>query len=235
MIRRTLLTLPLAVAFVSCGPQGSPDRAGGLSPGAIDSGAPKLLPRDEADESFRRFRGDLLAALGRRDTTFLFGVLAPDIRNSFGDLDSVSGFRRQWQPGEPGSPVWRSLTRLLELGGRLEDDTVFVAPYVYAFWPDTVDAFTHLAVTTLRAEVRSRPSPDAPLMGTASLTILQLAEWTGLHDRPTARDTVWARVVMPDGTRGWVRGDQVYSPIGWRGIFVRSEGRWRLSVLVAGD
>jgi hypothetical protein len=56
----------------------------------LDSGAPALLPRDEADASFRSFRTTTLAALSARDTTYLYSILAADIKNSFGGDDSIA-------------------------------------------------------------------------------------------------------------------------------------------------
>ena len=124
---------------------------------------PKLLPRDEADSSFRAFREQLLAALARRDTAFLYNILAPEIKNSFGGDDSISGFRRLWSLDKPQtSTVWNTLTRILQLGGKMQDDSTFVAPYVYAFWPDSIDAFENYAHTKPPYEiVKSTEAKDS--------------------------------------------------------------------------
>jgi hypothetical protein len=229
----------LALLLLTCRSSGSSakraDRVAEPQLPALDSGAAKLVFQDQADDSFRRFRSDLLAALARRDTAFLFGILEPEIRNSFGDNGGIREFKAQWRIREPDSPLWNVLTRALEQGGRQEGDTLFYGPYVYAFWPDSVDAFDHLAVVVAQAKVRSAPLLSSPPFGTVGRSILGLVELVGERDPPTANDTVWAHVILPDGRRGWLRGEDGYSPVGWRAVFAKREGRWRLRALVAGD
>jgi hypothetical protein len=222
-----------------CGPSGSsveradtvPDR---MLP-VLDSGSTPLAFQDQADGSFRRFRTDLLAAMARHDTAFLFGVLDPGIRTSFGDDGGIREFRQQWRLGEPDTPLWRTLTRILELGGRLDGDSLFSAPYVYALWPDSIDAFTHVAVTTPGALVRPDSSATLPPLGTLRSAIVELVEFVGGRDPPTANDTVWAHILLPGARHGWMRAEDVYSPVGWRAIFTKRERSWRLTALVAGD
>jgi hypothetical protein len=42
-------------------------------------------------------------------------------------------------------------------------------------------------------------------------------------------------VVLPDGRTGWLRAEDVHSPIGWRAIFAWRDGRWMMDAFVAGD
>lgn len=210
-----------------------PDSVAALA--MVDSGAPKLLPRDEANESFRQFRSGALAALARRDTAFLYGILAPEIRNTFGGDDGIAGFRRVWKMDDPNSDVWAALTRVLTMGGQQPTDSQFTAPYVYAFWPDTMDAFEHVAVTGDSVPVHEAPDPDSRLRGGAHYSILKFREWRGLPMSGVAADTTWARVVLPNADSGWIRGASVYSPVGWRAMFVRRNGRWLMLLFVAGD
>jgi hypothetical protein len=130
---------------------------------AIDSGARKLLPVDQADASFRAFRAQLLASLARHDTTFLYSILAPELKNSFGGDDSLAGFKRIWKMASGNTHVWTALTRVLQMGGKQSGKT-FVVPYVYAFWPESVDAFSYVAVTDSAAPVRASPDAAAPVL-----------------------------------------------------------------------
>jgi hypothetical protein len=230
-----LLVIPfvvlLATVLAACRSSDSPaSRADSLPVQqlpVLDSSAAKLVFQDQANESFRRFRTDLLGALARRDTAFLMSTLAPEIRNNFGDNGGIREFERQWRTGNPDSPLWGVLIRVLELGGRLEHDTLFSAPYVYAFWPDSVDAFSHVAVIDSAALVRSDRSDRAAAIGTVNRAILEVAE--------PVDDTSWAQVILPGGKRGWMDRSDVYSPVGWRAIFANRQGRWWLTALVAGD
>jgi hypothetical protein len=211
----------------------SPPPATSLSP--IDSGAPRLLPRDEADESFRQFRATMLDALARRDTTALYAILAPEIKNSFGGDDGIDGFRRVWRMDDPQTAVWSAFARVLRMGGRRTSDTTFTAPYVYAFWPDDVDAFEHVAVTTENAVIRTGPAESADALGTASHSIIRFTGWSSNPAHPLAHDTTWAHVGLRDKREGWMRAADVYSPVSWRAMFVKRQGRWLMVLLVAGD
>ncbi len=192
----------------------------------IDSTAPKLFPVDQADSSFRAFRTRALQALARRDTVFLYSILAPEIKNSFGGDDSISGFRRTWNMANASqSKVWSALTRVLTMGGKQEQAT-FIAPYVFAFWPDTIDAFAYVAVTSDQAMVHADSTSTSPVIGTTSYAIVKLQD--PLLD-------AWAHVVFPNGRKGWLSEADVYSPVGWRAFFVRKNGAWTLTTLVAGD
>lgn len=201
----------------------------------VDNGAPVLLPRDEANESFRTFRSHALRALAQRDSAFLYGMLAPEIKNSFGGDDGVEGFRRIWKLDTPGTDVFTALMRVLTMGGQQLSDSQFVAPYVYAFWPDSLDAFGHVAVTGDSVRVLEAPLANARVLGGASNSILKLKEWKSMPESGVAADTTWAQVQLPGGSTGWIRGAGVYSPVGWRAFFVRRDNRWRMIFFVAGD
>lgn len=201
----------------------------------VDSGAPKLLLRDEANDSFRTFRSQALRALAQRDTAFLYAMLAPEIRNSFGGDDGVEGFRRIWKMDAPNSDVFTALMRVLTMGGQQSSDSQFVAPYVYAFWPDSMDSFGHVAIIGDSVRVLEAPAASARVLGGASNSILKFKEWNGMPGSGVAADTTWAQVQLPDGRTGWIRGARVYSPVSWRAFFVRRDNRWRMIFFVAGD
>ena len=63
------------------------------------------------------------------------------------------------------SEVWSALTRVLRMGGKLGGDSTFVAPYVYAFWPDSIDAFEYVAVVTPNTPAREEPDRARPPIG----------------------------------------------------------------------
>ena len=56
-----------------------------------------------------------------------------------------------------------------------------------------------------------------------------------MPESPVEPDTSWAGVLLPDGRTGWLRADDVHSPVGWRAIFERRDGRWMIVAFIAGD
>jgi hypothetical protein len=200
---------------------------------AIDSGAPRLEPRDEANASFREFRERLLAALGRKDTAFLHSVVAPEIRTSFGADGGIRDFKEMWKTADSSSAIWATLSRVLQMGGKHDADTSFFAPYVFAFWPDSIDAFSNVAVTSANAAIRARPEARAEVIGTAYHSILRVLEWNGIPADVTPSS--WARIELPDKRTGWMASGEVYSPVSWRAAFVRRGQQWVMILFVAGD
>jgi hypothetical protein len=117
----------------------------------------------------------------------------------------------------------------------MENDSTFVAPYVYAFWPDTLDAFEYVAVVMADAPLRVEPLPASPAAGRLTHSILRLNEWQNYPESGVPTDSTWARATLPSGRSGWVSGSDVYSPVGWRAFVVKRGGRWLMLFFVAGD
>lgn len=241
-MNRTWLFLFIVGALACTGrdeaqpPDSSPgtDSAAARTP-AIDSGAPRLEPRDEANASFREFRERLLAALARRDTAFLHGIVSPDIRTSFGANGGINDFKTMWKTADSSSAVWDTLDRLLRMGGKHSSDSMFYAPYVYAFWPDSIDAFSYVAVTGINVAVHAERQSQSQVLGTATHSILKVVQWTGVPGDVIPSDTSWVRVELPDRRSGWMTVGDVYSPVSWRAAFARRGDHWVMILFVAGD
>jgi hypothetical protein len=159
--------------------------------------------------------------------------VSPEIRTSFGAGGGIEDFKEMWKTADSSTAVWATLSRVLRMGGRHDSDTSFFAPYVYAFWPDSIDAFSFVAVTSASAAVRARAEPRSDVIGTANYSILRVLEWKGIP--ADAARSSWVRVEMPDKRSGWIAGGDVYSPVSWRTAFVRRGERWVMILFVAGD
>ena len=208
---------PWLTVLLALGPLGAPAQ-------------PALLPVDEAAQQpdFFAFRARLQEALARRDTEAVLAVVHPQVRTSFGDHGGHDGFRRHWRPDAPDSSLWSTLATVLALGGSFVEDGSFHAPYVYSRWPDEVDAFEHRAVVGASVRVRAHPEAAAPIAGSVSFGIVAV-------DAPADPGSPWVRVRLPDGTRGYMAQRYLRSPVDYRAIFQRHDGRWQLTALVAGD
>ena len=188
-----------------------------------------LQPVDEGarDESFAAFRADLLDAVARKDKPFILSILSADIRNSFGGDGGTSEFRSTWNFDGDDSEFWAELEAVLRMGGAFRTRDEFSAPYVFAMWPETLDAFEFVAVIGTNVNVRSEPSITAPIVARLSHEVVRLAE-----GRPA---TTWLKVALADGTAGYVNERYLRSPIDYRASFVRNDDRWMLRFFAAGD
>jgi len=188
-----------------------------------------LVPVDEAatQPDFFAFRAQLQTAIARRDADAVLDVVSPAIRVTFGDANGRAAFEKHWRIRDPGSPLWSELGAVLALGGAFQGVDTFVAPYVFARWPEKIDAFAHIAVIGHNVRVRAKPSVDAPVLTAVSFAIL---------GRPgAARDAGWVGVQLTDGRRGFIAAQFARSSIDHRAFFTRTAGRWLMTLLVAGD
>lgn len=188
----------------------------------------RLMPRDDAPKipSFFRFRSQLAEALRRKDKVFVRDILHPDIKVSFGGDHGVQDFEQMWRLDDPESPFWETMLRTLFLGGA-GDEKRFIAPYVYTEWPDDVDPFDYVAVVEERAPLHAAADAGSPVLSRLSFEIVRSPE-----DYPEGE---WVPVRTEGGVEGYLRSAAVYSPVGYRAFFEFLDGRWMLTMFLAGD
>jgi hypothetical protein len=190
---------------------------------------PILRPVDEAHQNltFDSFRNELRAAIARRDADAVLAVVDSSIKNGFGGDDGIAAFERAWQPRSSTSRLWKELGTTLALGGTFDDQGGFIAPYVFSRWPDSIDAFEHLAVTGSGVRVRARPA--GAVTGGLTYAIVRRGE------NATPDDSEWTKVRLADGRTGYVASAYLRSPVGYRAFFTRPGGGWRMVMFLAGD
>ena len=202
----------------------APDRAPANPCGAQPV---RLLPVDQAaaQPDFFTFRARLQAAIARRDEAALIAAADPSIRTSFGDDEGMAAFRAKLR--DPQGTVWADLATALALGGTFQSPDSFVAPYVFAAWPERLDSFECGAVIGSRVRVRASAQPDSAVVAAVSYEIVELL--------PGQRDAAAAHVRLRSGVTGFIATPFVRSPVDHRAIFQKTAGQWRLRAFVAGD
>jgi hypothetical protein len=190
----------------------------------------RLLPVDEAATrpDFFSFRAQLQEAVARHDVDAVMAVVHPDIKASFGGDEGIDAFRRLWRPDEPDSKLWGTMGAVLALGGTFQGEQTFVAPYTFSRWPDRFDAFEHVVLTAADVRIREAPRADAAVVTTMSFAILPVA-------RPVQESEEWTAVQLDNKRVGHVASRLARSPIDYRAMFTLSQGRWRLTLFLAGD
>ncbi|MFN3598087.1 MAG: hypothetical protein ACK41D_12565, partial [Rubricoccaceae bacterium] len=188
-------------------------------------------PEDDgaASPAFAAFRDELRGIVARRDTAALLALVAPGARLSFGDEPGgPEGFRQMWfsgMPPEGTGAVWDVLGRILEQGS-VEEDGVFMVPFVYGLWPSDVDPFSHVAVVGENVPAHAEPSGDAPVVARLSHLIVPVLA--------PPRDGWWA-VQLPSEEAAYVRAEHAHSAVGYRAGFWPEGDSFRLQFLIAGD
>ncbi len=194
----------------------------------------KLEPVDEAgkDSSWNGFRKRLLAALEKRDTKYVLGVLAQNVRNGSDAPRGIAEFRKQWELDANDSAFWSELTSALSLGSawlaREKQRRELCAPYVLAKWPEDVEPTRHGVIVAHEALVKSEPTSSSETLATLSYHIVLVPDWE-VNDRDTGSKQKWVRIRVQDKD-GYVPEEQIRSPVEHAACFVRTENGWRLTV-----
>lgn len=209
-----------------------------MSPASVTSSQTgKLLPVDEAarDAGFFIFRARLQEAVARHDAAAVLEAVDPNIRVGFGGKDGIANFREKWklQDGDR-SPLWAELGTVLALGGGFQSEGSFAAPYVFSRWPEAFDAFEHVAVVGSDVRVRSAPSLDGKILASLGFDILRVSQ-AGRSRLTPAQAKEWTAVELPGGRTGYISSRYIRSSVGYRALFNKVNGRWRMTAFVAGD
>jgi hypothetical protein len=210
--------------------------AGILSQGAVY--AEKLLPVDEGttDLSFKAFREHLLAAAKRRDKEFVFSISAPNIKYTFGPGGGLADFKKYSGFSNPNDPIWGELIDVLTLGGVFEKTKdgkrYFCTPYVFCrdigkLNGQNISPFDYVAILKPNTSIRQNPKTDAPVVEALSYDIVK-------YDR-SYRNPTWAKITTPTGKSGYVLERDIRSPIDYRAFFAKVNGKWMMTVFIAGD
>ncbi|NOT39725.1 MAG: hypothetical protein HOP13_04460 [Alphaproteobacteria bacterium] len=196
----------------------------------------RLIPIDEAvkDPSFVQFRNELKAVVARKDAAKLFHYLASDIHLSFGGDYGGPEFHKMWKPFDKDTKVWNVLSLIVDNGGKFVVPGGFAAPYAYAAFPEDFDAFTSVVVTNPRALLRERPNPNARVIRELDFDILEVVNSSGKMQHETGPND-WDEVKHASGQRGFVLSSDVRSPVEYRAIFEKRNGKWVMQTLIAGD
>ncbi|MCB0629335.1 MAG: SH3 domain-containing protein [Saprospiraceae bacterium] len=205
--------------------------------------AGKLYPVDEAltDTSFFIFREQFLYAIRKKELFRLMDVIHPDIKVDFGGAGGVADFVQTWELDSPekaaNSRIWGILEKVLENGGAFTDGhTQFIAPYIFATWPQDSDAFEYWAITGSGVRLRSAPSLQSSTITMVSYDIVKYLETTEKQETIAGETHPWVKVELADGKQGYVYGKYAASSIDYRTAFERQpSGKWLMTFLVAGD
>ena len=124
---------------------------------------------------------------------------------------------------------WANLESTLRLGGRFQGDgTEFFAPYTWTVdLPESSDPFETYFVIGDRVALRDRPIQYGEIIARLSYDIVRLLEG--------GEGTPYREVELASGITGFVHNQYLRSSVDYRAIFVFDEGRWQMTVFIAGD
>jgi hypothetical protein len=148
-------------------------------------------------------------------------------------------FRRYRRLDDRSSEFWTIAAELLRNGSAFRGDCSIPdgGCYVtYPFWSDwfidqDLDPLHHMVVRRTNIPMYASARAGAPVVERLSYEVVRL-----VIDQTKPPNDTWTDIALLDGRTGVVRSRDLYSPIGYRMIFVHiSDGRWVLGAFLAGD
>jgi len=202
----------------------------------------KILPVDEGktDASFSQFREKTLAAARRRDVKYILSIVDANIKNGFGGDDGIAEFKKFWKINNSQSEFWNEFVLVLSNGGTFDKESgaknkMFLAPYTFTSFPEDLDAFDYHAVFGNNVNLRSKPEMNAPIVAGLSYNIVKVDFENSVKDKTKEDKYVWLKIETLGGKKGFVKAEYIRSPIDYRAIFEKKNGKWILTVFLAGD
>jgi hypothetical protein len=203
----------------------------------------KLLPVDEGktDASFSAFRQKTLEAARRRDAKYILSIVDTNIRNTFGDSNGIEEFKKMWKLDSPQSEFWDEFIIVLEHGGAFwkrpgaPKNQIFQAPYTFTEFPEDLDAIEHQAIFGNNVNLRSKPEANAPVVANLSYNIVKVDFENSVKDKAKEEKYTWLKIETLGGKKGFVSAGYVRSPVDYRAVFEKRNGKWKLVTFVAGD
>ena len=199
--------------------------------------SPACAPFPFVDEGPRRpdfvaFRNWLLDAVARRDVDAVVGIAVPDIALSFGAIDASGRDVLRAQLADKDHHRWDGLRDLLLLGGTFGSPDDFTAPYVYAKWDYSRDAFEEQAIVASGVRLRAAPRADAPVIGSLSYCIVSVPSSKQPHDEAW---NTWRAVTLDGDHLAFVASRYLRRANDLRAGFQFKDGRWHMTFFIGGD
>lgn len=187
----------------------------------------RLPPPEAVAPEAADLHAELQHIIAGRDAAALAALADPAVKLSFGG-DHGRETLMGWAAEDWFWPEWGRITSHPPAIEGEGEGGYLAYPWYFAEWPDDLDPFDHMVGGDGAALV------ERPLEGAAALADLSFAILPG--DVEDAAPDGWRRIcVTDDGPCGFVEEARLASPIGWRAVFLKVDGRWRMTAFVAGD
>ena len=196
---------------------------------------PRIPPIDTCRKtgSFPEFRKRFETAVAERDFALLEPLIDYDLETDFGGGGGMKTFADHWRGTSwKTSKLWDELDAIIALGcGGNQGGGYYAMPRMFVVDVGNVDLFAARVALGEAVPLRAKPAENADI-----IALLDWALVTATPPPDNARGTPrWTEVTAADGTKGFVKSDQLRSPIDYRAVFQPRKGGWKMTAFIAGD
>ena len=200
-----------------------------------------VKPIDEAqkDASFAAFRAKLIDAANRRDAKYILSILDPKILLSYGEDAGIEDFKRMWKINSPQSEFWNEFSVVINNGGTFYKEAgankTFWAPYTFNSFPEDLDALEYSTIFGNNVNLRAQPNTNAAVVASLSYNVVKVDYANSIENKNKEGDYLWLKVETLGGKKGFVKSEFVRSAFDYRAGFEKKNGKWLMTVFIAGD
>lgn len=195
---------------------------------------PRVPPLDTCRKtgSFPEFRKRFETAVAERDFALLEPLIDYDIETDFGGGEGMKNFADSWRGSSwETSKLWDQLDAIVALGcGGNAGGGYYAMPRMFVVDLGDVDPFAARVALGEAVPLRARPSQGADVIALLDWTVVTAVTPQG-GESDASR---WTEVTAADGTKGFVKSDQLRSPIDYRAVFQPRKGGWKMTAFIAG-
>jgi len=175
----------------------------------------------------------LLKACDEKDFRPFEAVMLPDLIVSYAGFEGIEDLRRIHRLDEPDTGFWDEFRTIIRLGGVFDGKDRFEAPYVSALWPEAEHDGSDVVVAVgNHTALYATPADGAQVIADVTHRVLAWDEDRAAE--PDGPPCGWTRV-KHEGRVGYVKWSESRSPIDYRVVFERIDGRWRITQFVGGN
>ena len=199
-----------------------------------------VRPIDEAakDASFLAFRTKLIEAAKRRDTKYILSIVDRKIEISFGGLVGIEDFKKTWKLSNSNSEFWKEFLAVITNGGTFVEESgskMFFAPYTFGTFPEDLDGFEYSAIFGNNVNLRAKPDLRSKAIAQLSYNVVKVDYQNSVKKKGAKDEYSWLKIETLGGKKGFVKAEFVRSPIAYRAGFEKKNGKWKMTVFIAGD
>jgi hypothetical protein len=201
--------------------------------------APVATPPEARDPSLTAFLDRLREIARTRDTKALLAVLVDNIGVGWKGEKGKRAFTKEHELSNPKSRFWHDVETLIDASGPYVEWGGYYLPHVFMKLPQDASALDAIILTG-NEPVRAEPSAESKVLTTVSHEAV-------VHDTSFERDydrhpddfgpygAPWVKIALPDGRKGYVRQESVWSVAGPRFSIQKIDGKWRITEYTVGD
>jgi hypothetical protein len=145
-----------------------------------------------------------------------------------------------WKLDKPNSLLWNELLIVLTNGGTFVKDPeiknkLFCAPYTFSVFPPDLDMVEYQVIFGNNVNLRARADTKADSIAKLSYNIVRVDYENSVKDPNKEDDYFWLKIETLGGKKGFVSADYVRSTLDYRGCFEKRNGKWKMTLFLAGD